>query len=70
MQFFFAPLIGALSDRYGRRPVLLLSLFAFGLDYLLMGFAPNSAMMYAGKVYASAALLTAACMAVFYFTKR
>ncbi len=41
MLFFFAPVLGGLSDRYGRRPVLLLSLFGFGLDYILQGFAPN-----------------------------
>lgn len=40
-QFICAPLIGALSDRFGRRPVLLLSLFGFGIDYILIGFAPN-----------------------------
>lgn len=41
MQFIFAPIIGGLSDKYGRRPVLLASLLAFGLDYLLLAFAPT-----------------------------
>ncbi len=41
MQFVFSPLIGNLSDRYGRRPILLLSVLGMGLDYLVMYFAPN-----------------------------
>ena len=41
MQFVCAPIVGALSDQYGRRPVLLLSLLGFGLDYILAGFAPT-----------------------------
>ncbi len=41
MQFVSAPIMGNLSDRFGRRPVLLFSLVAFGLDYLLMGWAPT-----------------------------
>jgi MFS transporter, DHA1 family, tetracycline resistance protein len=40
-QFFAAPLLGALSDRYGRRPVLLISQLGWGLDFLLIAFAPN-----------------------------
>src|ERR1700753_1894351 len=40
-QFFGAPIMGALSDRFGRRPVLLISIFGLGFDYLLMAFAPN-----------------------------
>lgn len=55
MQFLFAPVIGNLSDRYGRRPVLLFSLFVFGIDYLLMGFAPSIAWLFAGRMIAGIA---------------
>lgn len=41
MQFFFAPVLGALSDRFGRRPVLLTALFGSGLDYFAMALAPS-----------------------------
>jgi DHA1 family tetracycline resistance protein-like MFS transporter len=41
MQFLFAPVLGALSDRYGRRPVILVSLLGAGIDYLLMALAPT-----------------------------
>src|SRR5690242_14023794 len=41
MQFLFAPILGNLSDTYGRRPVILLSLLGAGLDNLLMAFAPS-----------------------------
>ena len=52
MLFLFAPIMGGLSDRYGRRPVLLFSLFGFGLDYLLQGFAPSIAWLFVGRIFA------------------
>ena len=50
MQFIFAPLLGALSDRYGRRPVLILSAFGLGVDYIIMALAPNLAWLFVGRV--------------------
>ncbi len=50
MQFVFSPLLGALSDRYGRRPVILLSCLGLGLDYLLMALAPTLAWLFVGRV--------------------
>ena len=52
MQFLCAPILGNLSDKYGRRAVLLFSLFGFGLDYLLTGFAPNILWLFAGRTIA------------------
>lgn len=52
MQFLFAPLLGALSDRFGRRPVLLVSLFGAGLDYLLLAVAPNLAWLFVARLIA------------------
>jgi MFS transporter, DHA1 family, tetracycline resistance protein len=49
-QFLFAPLVGALSDQFGRRPVLLTSLFGFGIDYLFLAFAPTIAWLFVGRV--------------------
>lgn len=49
MQFIFAPLIGSLSDRYGRRPVLLFSLLGFGLDYLFLAFSPTIVFLFIGR---------------------
>src|SRR5437870_6573923 len=50
MQFFFAPVIGVLSDRFGRRPVLLLSSLGLGLDYIVMALAPNIGWLFVGRV--------------------
>jgi len=50
MQFLFSPLIGALSDRFGRRPVVLLSNFGLGLDYVLMALAPTLPWLFVGRV--------------------
>lgn len=55
MQFFCAPVLGNLSDRFGRRPVLLLSLSAFALDYLLMGWAPTITWLFIGRAIAGIA---------------
>jgi len=52
MQFFCAPIIGGLSDRYGRRPVLLASLFGFGCDYLFLAFAPTIGWLFVGRLIA------------------
>jgi DHA1 family tetracycline resistance protein-like MFS transporter len=49
MQFFFSPVQGALSDRFGRRPVVLLSNFGLGFDYILMALAPNLSWLFAGR---------------------
>ncbi len=51
-QFFFAPLLGALSDRVGRRPVILISLFGLGIDYIIMGFAPTLGWLFVGRLIA------------------
>lgn len=51
-QFICGPVIGGLSDRFGRRPVLLASLTAFGLDYLVMAFAPTLAWLVAARLVA------------------
>jgi len=52
MQFIFSPILGNLSDRFGRRPVLLIALFGFGLDYLLMAMAPTIGWLFAGRIIA------------------
>jgi MFS transporter, DHA1 family, tetracycline resistance protein len=49
MQFLCAPLIGNLSDRFGRRPVLILSLLAIGVDYTITGLAPTIAWLFVGR---------------------
>ena len=50
MQFVFSPIQGALSDRFGRRPVLLISIFGLGADYVLMALAPDLAWLFVGRV--------------------
>jgi DHA1 family tetracycline resistance protein-like MFS transporter len=52
MQFFFAAILGNLSDHYGRRPVLLCSLFGFTINYLLIGFAPSIFWLFVGRLVA------------------
>jgi MFS transporter, DHA1 family, tetracycline resistance protein len=51
-QFLFSPVIGNLSDRYGRRPVLLSSLFGFGIDYIFLALAPAYGWLFIGRVIA------------------
>jgi DHA1 family tetracycline resistance protein-like MFS transporter len=50
MQFLFSPILGSLSDRFGRRPVVLLSNFGLGLDYVLMALAPSLIWLFVGRV--------------------
>lgn len=52
MQFVCAPIMGSLSDRFGRRPVLLASLFGFGIDYLFLAFAPSVFWLFVGRIVA------------------
>lgn len=52
MQFLFAPVLGNLSDKYGRRPVLLGSLTGFGIDYLFLAFAPSIGWLFVGRAIA------------------
>jgi DHA1 family tetracycline resistance protein-like MFS transporter len=59
MQFVFSPVQGALSDRFGRRPVILLSNFGLGLDYVLMALAPGIGLLFVGRVISG---ITAASM--------
>lgn len=55
MQFFCAPVLGNLSDRFGRRPVILFALSALGVDYLIMGLAPTLAWLFVGRTVAGMA---------------
>lgn len=50
MQFIFSPVLGSLSDRFGRRPVILFSLFGSGLDYLLLAWAPTLGWLYLARI--------------------
>lgn len=50
MQFLFAPVLGNLSDRYGRRTIILISLFGFGIDYLLLAWAPNIIWLFIARI--------------------
>jgi len=50
MQFVSSPIVGAISDRYGRRPVVLLSNFGLGLDYLVMALAPSVSWLFLGRL--------------------
>jgi DHA1 family tetracycline resistance protein-like MFS transporter len=61
MQFMASPVLGSISDRFGRRPILLVSLLGAGLDYVFMAFAPALWMLYLGRVISG---LTGASMTV------
>ena len=50
MQFLCSPLLGALSDRYGRRPVILISCLGLGLDYVFMAVAPSLTLLFIGRI--------------------
>ena len=52
MQFIFAPLLGNLSDRYGRRPILLISLFGLGIDYIFLALAHSIGWLFLGRIIA------------------
>mgnify|MGYP000122544648 CR=1 FL=1 len=52
MQFVFSPILGALSDRFGRRPILLLSIAGASVDYIFMAFAPTLLLLYVGRIIA------------------
>ena len=52
MQFVFAPIVGALSDRFGRRPIILGSLFGLGIDFLIQGFANSIMWLFVGRMLA------------------
>src|SRR5256884_7074384 len=50
MQFFFSPVLGVVSDRFGRRPVILLSNLGLGLDYIVMAFPPTIGWLFLGRI--------------------
>ena len=52
MQFLFSPVLGELSDKFGRRPVLLIALFGLGIDYLVHAFAPTILWLLASRLFA------------------
>ena len=58
MQFFSSPLLGALADRFGRRPVLLFSCLGLGLDYIFMAVAPSLTLLFIGRAVSGSAAAT------------
>jgi DHA1 family tetracycline resistance protein-like MFS transporter len=52
MQFLFSPMLGNLSDKFGRRPILLMSLFGLGIDYIFLSFAPSIGWLFIGRTIA------------------
>jgi DHA1 family tetracycline resistance protein-like MFS transporter len=63
MQFLVSPLLGALSDRYGRRPIILISCLGLGLDYIFMALAPSLLLLFIGRVISG---ITAATISTAY----
>ena len=51
LQFLFAPVLGGLSDQFGRRPVILLSLLGFGINYIVLAVAPNIMWLFIGRIF-------------------
>ena len=51
LQFLFAPVLGGLSDQYGRRSIILLSLLGFGINYLVMALAPTIMWLFVGRIF-------------------
>ena len=51
LQFLFAPILGGLSDQFGRRPVILLSLFGFGINYIVLAIAPDIVWLFIGRIF-------------------
>src|SRR4029078_8571038 len=60
MQFVFSPLLGALSDRFGRRPVIILSNIGMGLDYVVMALAPSLWWLFVGRLLSGVSAATSA----------
>lgn len=54
-QFIFSPILGGLSDKFGRRPILLISLFGLGIDYVFLSFAPSIFWLFVGRIVAGVA---------------
>lgn len=52
VQFIFSPVVGNLSDKFGRRPIILISLLGFALDYILLALAPNILWLFLGRIIA------------------
>ena len=52
MQFIFSPILGGLSDKYGRRPVILISLIGLSIDYMFLALAPTISLLFVGRIIA------------------
>jgi DHA1 family tetracycline resistance protein-like MFS transporter len=49
-QFIFSPIVGNLSDKFGRRPIILISLFGFSIDYIFLALAPSIVWLFLGRL--------------------